>query len=159
MWSPYPRSRKKVLLKLVEYNTFSCLWFSCFLNLSWYFICYLMFHSLRHGDSQQLSADLHRHLRSHSTTCQVLKQHPAAGISFLPPKHRAKAGGRRVILPFLQAHLSNSQCTVDAQQIPTYASNVLSTGMGAAKVMPTLPGMGAAMPPHSPQLGSYYACT
>lgn len=104
MWSTYPRSRKKVLLKLVEYNTCSCLWFSCFLNPSWYFICYLMFHSLRHGDSRQLRANLHRHLRSHSITYQVLKQCAAAGIPLLPPKHRAQAGGRGVILPFLQAH-------------------------------------------------------
>lgn len=95
-WSLYhiTRSRKKVLLKLVQYDTFSCLWLSCFLDLSWYFICYLMFHSLRSGDSHHLRADIHRHLRSYSITCQVLKQHPATGIPLLPPKHMAQTGGR-----------------------------------------------------------------
>lgn len=56
MWATCPKSRKKVL-KVLEYNTFPRLWFS-FSICPCIFICYLMLHSLRHGNSHQVSAAL-----------------------------------------------------------------------------------------------------
>ena len=56
MWATCPKSRKKVL-KVLEYNTFPHLWFS-FSICPCIFICYLMLHSLRHGNSHQVSAAL-----------------------------------------------------------------------------------------------------
>lgn len=103
-----------------------------------------------------------RHSQAFAVLLYNLSGTQAAPSYWDPPPATKAHGpdwGQRIILPFLQAHVSSSQCTVDAQQIPTSASDVLVSGMGTAKVMLTLLEMGASVPPRSPQLGSYYAFT